>query len=211
MTSDFALGFKKYIADRDQLEQAKPVKERIISRHGHARINILSGAVRSGKTYVSLFYWILYILSRPANYEYLMSGRTLTTLKRNCFGLMQDFAPGIFSYSMSNKKAMLAGRTIWLEGANDDQAEKKIRGLTLSGAYIDEATLVPKDFFVMLLTRLSVEGARLYATTNPDAPTHWLKTVYIDNKKLDLRLTTLKIDDNPYLPADYISDAKKSY
>ncbi len=59
-----------------------------------------------------------------------------------------------------------------LEGANDQRSEGKIRGSTLGGAYCDELTLFPKDFFVMLLSRLRVEGAKLIATTNPDVPTH---------------------------------------
>ena len=40
---------------------------------------------------------------------------------------------------------------------------------------------MPQSFFQMLLSRLSPEGARLYGTTNPDSPYHWLKTDYLDN------------------------------
>ena len=32
----------------------------------------------------------------------------------------------------------------------------------------------------MLLSRLSVGGARLLGTTNPDSPYHWLKAQYLD-------------------------------
>jgi PBSX family phage terminase large subunit len=247
---NFAAGFKQWTREKSEAEARMSVKERMIAKAlagedfkavipfnqkefsrkqlefikgAHSRINILSGAVRSGKTYISLLYWILFILSRPKEHEYLMVGRTLTTLKRNCLGLMAELvrdsrgfrreSGDIFSYSISNKKAVLADRVIWLEGANDELAEKKIRGMTLAGAYIDEATLTPQDFFVMLLTRLSVEGARLYATTNPDAPTHWLKTEYMDNPKLKNRLTsfTFTIDDNTFLPKDFVEDAKKSH
>jgi hypothetical protein len=31
---------------------------------------------------------------------------------------------------------------------------------------------------------MSPEGARLYATTNPDSPYHWLMTEYLNNKDL---------------------------
>lgn len=192
------------------MELSPKQTEFINSKHG--RINILSGAVRSGKTYVSLFYWMLFILGRPRNYEYLMVGRTLTSLKRNCLGIMIDLSPGLFSYSASQKKAVFAGRTIWLEGANDERAETKIRGMTLGGAYIDEATLMPQDFFKMLLTRLSLKGARLYATTNPDAPTHWLKTEYMDNPDVtDKAIFIFNIDDNPVQDAEYVENLKKEF
>ena len=119
---------------------------------------------------------------------------------------------GIFRYSTGQKKAILAGRTIWLEGANDSRSEEKIRGMTLSGAYLDEATLLPEDFFAMLLSRMSERGARLYATTNPDRPSHWLKTEYIDNEKIkDKSLFTFNIDDNTHLDAVYLESLKSEY
>jgi PBSX family phage terminase large subunit len=201
--------FREVKIPRGQKEFSK--KQLKFIRAKHARINILSGAVRSGKTYISLFYWVLYVASRPAGYEYLMVGRTLTSLMRNCFGCLSEFLGDNFKYSVSNKRAEIAGRVVWLEGANDARSEGKIRGTTLAGAYIDESTLVPQDFFAMLLTRLSVPGARLYATTNPDAQTHWLKTDYIDNVKLDKALFEFTIDDNPYLPKEYVADLKKSF
>ena len=112
------------------------------------RINLLTGSVRSGKTYISLLMWSIFVGSMPMNVDFLMSGKTLTSLKRNCLGLLQDLV-GVnnFSFSISQKSAKLFGRTIWLEGANDDRAEAKIRGMTLGGAYVDELTQVPEDFY----------------------------------------------------------------
>ena len=104
-------------------------------------------------------------------------------------------------------------RKIMLEGANDARSENKIRGITLGGAYCDELTLFPKDFFVMLLSRLSAPGAKLIATTNPDVPTHWLKKDYLDNAALadDLLSMFFHIDDNTTLPADYVASLKLEY
>lgn len=105
------------------------------------------------------------------------------------------------------------GRKIMLEGANDQRSESKIRGITLGGAYCDELTLFPRDFFTMLLSRLRVTGAKLIATTNPDVPTHWLKTEYIDNGNLadDMLNIFFSIDDNTTLDKDYVSSLKKEY
>jgi PBSX family phage terminase large subunit len=84
--------------------------------------------------------------------------------------------------------------------------------MTLAGAYIDEATLIPEDFFSMLLSRLSISGARLYATTNPDTPAHWLKTKFMDNSEIDDKsVFSFGIDDNPYLDAVYVDRLKKEY
>lgn len=178
------------------------------------RINILQGSVRSGKTWISLVVWSAWVASRPRDYLYMMVGKSLQTLKRNCLLPLQELiGEKNFTFSLSLKEATLFGRRIMLEGANDARSENKIRGITLGGAYCDELTLFPKDFFVMLLSRLSVEGAKLFATTNPDVPTHWLKKEYLENANLtdDLLSVFFSIDDNTTLPQEYVDSLKKEY
>lgn len=175
------------------------------------RINILSGSVRSGKTWISLLKFSIFVQSCPDNYEFIMVGKTTTALKRNCLGLLQDLVGDDFTYSLSKKQGLLCGRTVWLEGANDDRAESKIRGMTLGGAYVDELTQIPEDFYKMLLSRLSLSGAKLYATTNPDYPTHYVKTDIIDNDKIDVRNWHFLLDDNIFLDEEYKENLKKEY
>jgi len=179
------------------------------------RINLLTGSVRSGKTYISLLKWAIFVGTMPENVEFLMTGKTLTALKRNCLGLLQDLVgQNNFKFSLSQKTAVLFGRTIWLEGANDDRAEAKIRGMTLGGAYIDELTQIPEDFYKMLLSRLSIKDAKLYATTNPDTPTHWVKQQIIDNDKINKQIWNFTLDDNVILRKqneEYFDELKKEY
>lgn len=179
------------------------------------RINLLTGSVRSGKTYISLLKWAIFVGSMPENCEFLMTGKTITSLKRNCLGLLQDLiGEKNFTYSISQKSGKLFGRVVWLEGANDDRAESKIRGMTLAGAYIDEMTQIPEDFYKMLLSRLSVKNAKLYATTNPDTPNHWVKVDIVDNEEIDKQVWTFTLDDNVILKnenQEYFDNLKKEY
>lgn len=178
------------------------------------RINLLTGSVRSGKTYVSLLKWAIFVGSMPENNEFLMTGKTITSLKRNCLGLLQELVGDNFKYSLSQKSGTLFGRRIWLEGANDDRAESKIRGMTLAGAYVDELTQIPEDFYRMLLSRLSMKGAKLYATTNPDTPTHWVKLDIIDNEEIDKKIWHFTFDDNEILKKEnqeYFDNLKAEY
>ena len=145
------------------------------------RINLLEGSVSSGKTWISLVLWAFWVSQMPLDKLYLMSAVSLTTLKRNCLILLQELVgKDNFDFSVSVKEGRLFGRRVLLEGASDIRSEGKIRGITLQGAYVDEATKLPSDFFAMLLSRLRVPGAKLFATTNPENPAHWLKTDYID-------------------------------
>lgn len=177
------------------------------------RINLLEGAVRSGKTWISLILFSLWVALQDKNATFLMVGKTLTSLKRNCLDLLQSLVgEQNFHYNLSRKEAVLFDRVVYLEGTNDTRAEGKIRGMTLTGAYCDEITLFSEEFFNMLLSRLSMPDAKLFATTNPDSPQHWLMVKYIKRAdELDMNIIRYTIDDNPFLDSAYVTALKKEY
>jgi len=177
------------------------------------RINLLEGSVRSGKTWISLVLWAFWVATMPQDASYLMAAKTITSLRRNCLDLLQALVgEKHFTYSIPRKEARLFGRLVYLEGVNDARAENKIRGMTLQGAYCDELTLFTEDFFAMLLSRLSVSGAKLIATTNPDTPSHWLMEKYIKRKdELDMLTMKFLLEDNFTLDVGYVENLKKEY
>ena len=177
------------------------------------RINLLEGSVSSGKTWISLVLWAFWVKTMPENAPYMMCAKSLTTLKRNCLLLLQELVgESNFTFSLSAKEGNLFGRKVFLEGANDARSEAKIRGLTLQGAYCDELTQFPRDFFTMLLSRLRLPESKLFATTNPDSPSHWLKTEYIDRaEQLNFLDVKFLLDDNSTLPEDYVENIKREY
>lgn len=186
-------------------------KQEDFLRNDLRRINLLYGSVRSGKTWISLLKWAIWVGQQPDVQEFLMVGKTITTLKRNCLGLLQTLIGDNIDYSISQKKATIFGRTVWLEGANDERSESKIRGMTLKGVYVDELTQIPQDFYLMALSRLSEKGAVFLATTNPDHPNHYVKTEIIDNDVLDKQVIKFLIDDNIFLDETYKENLKKEY
>ena len=179
------------------------------------RLNFLEGSVRSGKTHVSLLRWLTYVAESPKHYEFMMTGRTMTALKRNCLNPLLNFAGASnFKFSTSQKEGTLFKRQIYFEGVNDERAESKIYGVTLGGAYCDEIVLYPEGFTTMLLSRLSQPGAALLATCNPDNPEHYIKTNYIDNPALDSTVWHFLLEDNEYLAKknpQYLEQLKKEY
>ena len=185
-------------------------KQRSVLREPMHRINLLEGSVRSGKTWISLVMWALFVASMPKDAEFLMVGKTLTTLRRNCLGLLQELEP-TFEFNTNAKRAKLYGHTIWLEGADNERSENKIRGMTLAGAYIDELTLVPQGFYYMCLSRLSYKGAKFFATTNPDSPNHYVYTDIICNEAIDKKVTKFFISENPFLDEEYVRQLEAEY
>lgn len=186
---------------------------RAFKRRELKRINILHGSVRSGKTWISLVLWALWVCVSPKDKNYLMAAKTLTALKRNCLDLLESLVgKNNFVYSLPAKEGTLFGRKVYLEGVNDAKAENKIRGMTLQGAYCDEVTLFTEEFFNMLLSRLSEHKAKLFGTTNPDSPNHWFKVKYLDRQdELDMFVMSFLIDDNEFLDAKYVESLKKEY
>lgn len=182
-----------------------------------ARINIWHGAVRSGKTIASLLAFVIAVATAAPSGLILICGRSLQTIERNVLDPLQDesvFGPLArhVRHTRGATTATILGRTVHLIGASDARSEGRLRGLTAQLAYVDEATLMPEGFWTQLLARLSVPGARLYATTNPDSPRHWLKTNYLDRAHdLDLRAWHFRLADNPSLAPAYVAALSAEY
>lgn len=87
-----------------------------------------------------------------------------------------------------------------------------IRGMTAWGAYINEASLANEEVFNEIDNRCSAPGSRIILDTNPDNPEHWLKKNYIDNENKDAKIVSFHftMEDNTFLPKDYIETKKAS-
>lgn len=174
-----------------------------------AFFNVWEGSVRSGKTIASLLRWLDFVADRPEGGELIMFGRTRDSLARNVFGPLTD--PTIFgslahdiTYTNGAPTANVLGRTVHCLGANDAQAEPKVRGLTCAGAYGDELTTLPKTFVDQVTARCSIDGSKIFGTTNPDNPAHWMRKEYILRpREQRLRSWHFVMDDNPGLSEDY--------
>ncbi len=188
-----------------------------------AFINILEGSVRSGKTVGMIPKWINYIVSAPPGLL-IMTGVSKDTIYDN---VLDDFFDtiGAENYTYNKQSGDLTviwyidgvkkQRRIKVIGAKDEGSEKYLRGKTLAGAYCDEISLMPEKFFKQLLNRLSIAGAKLYGTTNPDSPFHYLYLEFItDEDKLKsgmVKVYHFELDDNPNLPEDYKINIRAAY
>jgi PBSX family phage terminase large subunit len=109
-----------------------------------------------------------------------------------------------YSYNQQSGELWLFGKQFFCMGAQDEGAAASILGMTIGIAVCDEIVKYPRSFVMQLFLRMSPTGSRLYATTNPDNPYHYLKTEVIDNPKFAPDLTVLEftLDDNPNIDED---------
>lgn len=181
--------------------------------NSHSRLNILHGSVRSSKTINCTVRWLDYLATGPQG-DLCMMGRTTATLQRNVLNDLRDIA-GEQNFKWVNKQQgelNLFGRRVYCFGANNEDAESKIRGATFAGAYCDEVTLYPQSVFNQLMARMSVRGAQCFCNTNPDNPYHWFYTDYIMNEHIqDKQVWKFLMEDNLSLDRDYMESLKQMY
>lgn len=184
--------------------------------------NLWEGSIRSGKTFWSLIWLLEKIMTRPEGDGMLM-GQTSETIERN---FLLDFlslmdSDGIdYNYvqkshidvTVDNGEKIFI-RRMWIVGAKDKGAIKRVRGSTLMIVYVDELTLMPKIVFDELVGRLSYKESIMLATTNPDSPHHWVLKDYVesDEKKRDWTRWTFIMDDNNSLSPEYKERMKRQY
>jgi len=180
-----------------------------------ARINILEGAVRSGKTIVMIPKWLSYIQQAPQGLL-LITGVSKTTIFDNVLAdLFDTVGSKNYKYNRQSGDLLLFNRYHRVIGAKDEGSYKYLQGKTIAGTYSDEMALMPKTYFYELLNRMSPEGSKLYGTTNPDSPYHYLYTEFInDTEKIKsgmVKTIHFELDDNPSLSDEYKNFIRKAY
>ncbi len=183
---------------------ASPIKSSIV---------LLQGSVSAGKTFIMNLKWLYYIYYQaPTNCLLVMTGRTLGSLYDNVIRFMEDNNTGNDMKFIKAKdgivtRIIVKSRNIQIACAGADNASswKSVQGKTHAGGYFDEVSNQPKTLIVTL-----IKGARhlgqdwpCFMTTNPDIPSHWLRTQYILNKDLSIEDWHFNLDDNPALSPEY--------
>lgn len=181
--------------------------------HSDARLNILHGSVRSSKTINCTVRWLDYLATGPQG-DLAMLGKTTATLQRNVLNDLFDIV-GPKNYKWVNRQQgelKIFGRRVYCFGANNEDAESKIRGATFAGVLCDEVNLYPQSVFNQLMARMSVSGAKCFCNCNPDSPYHWFYTEYITNDDIkDKKVWKFLMEDNLSLDPDYIESLKQMY
>src|SRR5271157_1805139 len=186
-------------------------KQKLSIQESNSRFNIWEGSVRSGKSY-SMDWRFLKELKDGPQGAYLICGKSEHTIIKNIIDPLQDITGGIIRYKRGVGEFNLFGKKVYAVGANDERAEGKIRGNTYAGALVDEVTILPENFFKQLMIRLSVQGSKVFCSTNPDSPMHWFKTGYIDRAlELDMKIFKFTLEDNPSLTDEYKANIRKEY
>jgi len=199
----------------------------VIKDIGHYKYTMHVGAYGTGKTYsIEVALGLLCLSLQNKGIERLnivLLGKTQQTVKKNQCNVLSKCFGSNFKYDAGRtdgqvKDAILFGQYVHIIGLNDKSSESKFRGISDIFCIIhDEAIFCTKEQFNAVMSRMRAEykpGVKAIldnmgltypfyvGSTNPDAPTHFLKKL-IDDKFFNLAVT--------WLPEDAKWDGSKEY
>lgn len=181
--------------------------------NANSRWNFKVGAVRSGKSYVDTAYIIPSRLRAVAGKQGLsvILGVSRDTIERNVLEPMREIYTSTLVSHINNKnQAYICGEWVYCLGAEKVSQVAKIQGSSIKYCYGDEVAKWNKEIFEMLKSRLDKPYSCFDGSLNPEGPNHWLKK-FLDNEGLDQYIQHYIIDDNPFLPVDYVDNLKREY
>lgn len=193
------------------IELSEKQKEYI--RNANCRWNLKVGAVRSGKSFVDTAYMIPARLRVVADKPGLavILGVSRDTIERNVLEPMREiYTQALVSHINNRNQAYVCGEWVYCLGAEKVSQVAKIQGSSIKYAYGDEVAKWNQEVFTMLQSRLDKEYSCFDGSLNPEYPSHWLKE-FIDKPGLDAYIQRYIIDDNPFLPKEYIENLKHEY
>lgn len=188
--------------------------------NSYAPVNIATGAVQSGKSYIVNIRFGYYVLFESPHSRFLLTGNTIMTVHRNVVdnGLLDFFNQVLgkenVHYSFGERILLKTpdpepNKIVWIVGVNNQGATDKLKGQPIGGTLADEITTYPEEPADMMFARNSLPGALVFATTNPASHNHWAWRKYVGNtEKIEkglVRVFEFRLYDNPIMTAERIA------
>jgi PBSX family phage terminase large subunit len=201
---------------KNPLIEVSPKQWDFIKNSNHSW-NLASGVTRSGKTHAQAMRFIdfMYNEAKPKTLH-LISGRTMEALTDNFLRIIKSMdSINDIEIRGNPKKLYIKSRQIECRciGCDNELATNRIQGLTVSSWWADEIVKHPKSFVDMAVSRCSAGGiqAPKFWTCNPDSPTHFIKTDYMDNPNIDIKNWYFGFPDNPVLSDSLVNELKNTF
>ncbi len=182
---------------------------------------ICDGSVRSGKTAAMSCSFILWAMKSFSGENFGICGNTVQAVERNIIAPLMQMTDITYYFKLKyiGGHHMLTvsgnGREnyFYVFGGKDEASYKLVQGITLAGVFFDEVALMPESFVNQAIARtLSVGGAKLWFSCNPDSPAHWFYTEWIlKAKEKNARRIHFSMNDNPMMTPEKIKRTESLY
>lgn len=165
---------------------------------------IADGAIRSGKTLSMSLSFVLWGMNTFNGENFAMCGKTVGSFRRNVLRWLKIMLAGR-GYKCEDKRSenlVIISKGdkenyFYIFGGKDESSQDLIQGITLAGVFLDEVAIMPESFVNQATGRCSVDGSKLWFNCNPEHPSHWFKTEWIDKaREKGLLYLHFTMDDN---------------
>lgn len=180
---------------------------------------IADGAIRSGKTLCMSLSFVIWAMSTFNMQNLGMAGKTIGSFRRNVLFwlklMLKSRGYQVSDHRSDNMIVISKGDVtnfFYIFGGKDERSQDLIQGITLAGMFFDEVALMPESFVNQATGRCSVSGSKFWFNCNPDSPSHWFKTNWIDDiEKKKLIYLHFTMDDNLSLTKEIKDRYKAMY
>lgn len=165
---------------------------------------IADGAIRAGKTLCMSLSFVLWAMTSFQYESFAMCGKTVGSFRRNVLFWLKLMLTGR-GYKCEDKRSenlvIISKGDVenyfYIFGGKDERSQDLIQGITLAGVFLDEVALMPESFVNQATGRCSIEGSKFWFNCNPEFPSHWFKTSWIDEATAkNLLYLHFTMDDN---------------
>lgn len=138
----------------------------------------------------------------------MLRDATLRTFLGLCETVEKQGWPVLAQFNKGDMVAeMTTGTTILFRSADDPE---RLRGPNLGFFYLDEAALMSRMTWDIMLGRLREKPGRSWLTTTPKGY-NWIYDLFVTQQLPGYELIKSSSRDNPYLPRDFIGSLEQAY
>lgn len=181
---------------------------------------ICDGAVRSGKTSIMTVAFVDWAMREFDGQRFGICGKTVDSATKNIIVpyISMSYAKERYTLRWRRSDKLLevkhGATTNWFEvfGGKDESSFMLIQGRTLAGVLLDEVALMPESFVNQALARCSADGARMWFSCNPQSPSHWFHTDWIErHRERNALYLHFAMTDNPALSEKTLERYRSMY
>ena len=159
--------------------------------------------------------FLLWSMTSFRGQDFILAGVTSGALVRNVLTPMLAMLETLgvpYEWKRGEARVIVGGNSYYMFGADKDNAQDKLQGMTAAGAYADEAALFPRSFIDQMIGRCSVAGSRIFLNCNPNGAYHYLKTDFIDRaEEVGVYRIHFTMDDNLTLSPEIRQSYARSF
>lgn len=180
---------------------------------------IAEGSIRSGKSLVMSFSFVLWSMSNYNKQRFAICGKTISSLRRNVIQTLKEVLTNrgykVIDKVSENELIVSDGKSIntyYLFGGRDERSQDLIQGITLAGIFFDEVALMPRSFVEQGMGRCSVDGSKYWFDCNPEGPSHWFyKEIVLKAEEKKLFRIHFMLEDNLSLSQEIVDRYKSMF